>query len=353
MKAKPKVTAQRKVQIVLGLLWLLDGALQLQNQMFTSSFASRVIALAAQGQPQFVTGPMTFGIHLFLMHTAIFNSLFAATQLGIGVLILWKRTVLPGLLLSVLWGFIVWVFGEGYGGIFSAHTLLLMGAPGAVIIYVILALAVMPLKDKAKEPRDRPRIAYWLVFVWLVLWVGGGVYQLLPGQDSTSDMSSMIAANASDAPGWLSSLDTRVANTIQGFGKTAMSKNTQTAASMHMTAGQMAQMPTQTQTSTQSNSGNLFILLLAVIDICIGFGVLKRGITRKLAISLGIIFSLVFWVIGQRMGGYFTGLETDPNSGPLFVFLGLTILCVSDLDEKLSGLGYKIQSALVGKPDPS
>ncbi len=349
-----KIITKRGVQIALGILWLLDGALQLQHQMFSSAFATQVIDPAIQGQPRFVSGPMNFGVHLLLLHPAIFDALAAITQLGIGALILWKRTIKWGLLASVGWGLVVWIFGEGYGGIFSAHTLLLMGAPGAVIIYILLALAVMPSKNEDEKQHKRKSAAYWLVFVWLVLWVGGGVYQLLPGQDTTSDVSTMISGMAQDAPGWMASVDNHTANVINGFGGKSKKITTCTSgSSMNMTSAQMAHMSNESCTSTQSDPGYWFILLIAALQFAIGFGVLFSGIWRKLAISLGIVLSLAFWVVGQSMGAYFTGLATDPNSGPLFVLLGLAILGCTDLDQKLSKLGYKIECALIGEPNNS
>jgi hypothetical protein len=68
---------------------------------------------------------------------------------------------------------------------------------------------------------------------------------------------------------------------------------------------------------------------------------------RKIAISVGIILSLVFWVVGQSLGGYYTGLATDPNSAPLFILLGVAILGCSQLDQKLSSLFKRIENALV------
>lgn len=343
--------SRRGVQISLGFLWLLDGALQLQHQMFSSAFATQVIEPAIQGQPRFVSGPMNFGVHLLLLHPAIFDALAALTQLGIGALILWKRTLKWGLLASVGWGFVVWIFGEGYGGIFSGHTLLLMGAPGAVIIYILLALAVMPSKKEGKQQHKKQSAAYWLVFVWLILWVGGGVYQMLPGQDTASDVSSMISGMAQGAPGWMASLDNHTANVINGFGGASKTITTCSSGSggMNMTGAQMAHMSNESCTSTQSDPGYWFILLMATLQFAIGFGVLFSGIWRKLAISLGIVFSLAFWVLGQSMGAYFTGLATDPNSGPLFILLGLAILGCTNLDQKLSKLGKKIEDVMIGK----
>ena len=345
---------KRGIQIALGLIWFLDGALQLQHQMFTSAFATQVIDAAIQGQPRFVTGPMNFGVHLFLMHPAIFNSLFALTQLGIGVLILWKRTRKWGLLLSLPWSLVVWVFGEGYGGIFSGHTLLLMGAPGAVSLYAILALAALPSKQEdTKKPKQKPQVAYWLAIVWLVLWIGGGVYQLMPGQDSTDDLSSMIAGNVDGAPEWLASVDTHTANVIKGFGKTTKPAPTpkQIDSGMNMTSTQMMHMTSgETSTTNQGQPGYLFILLLAILQFGIGVGVLFAGIWRKLAIGLGIMLSLAFWVVGQSLGAYFTGLATDPNAAPLYILMGLAILGCTDMDVRLRVLNTRIEDRLIGKP---
>ncbi len=312
---------RRKIQVVLGLLWLLDGTLQLQHQMFSGNFITQVINPAVQGQPKTVAGFTHLAIRIFLSHPALFNSLIVIVQLGLGVLILMKKTVKLGLILSVFWGIFVWYGGEGAGGIFSAHTLILMGAPGAALIYAILALAVLPDSIEGKHP------AYWLAFVWAGLWIGGAIYQLLPGQNSISDLSGTIAGNANGAPGWLATLDNHVASFINGLGT-----STQSMANMHMTASQMAMM------QTTPGSGYWFILILGLVQASIGIAVFIPGYTRKLAIGLGILLSIVFWFIGQSLGGYYTGLATDPNSAPLFILLGVAVLGSTKLDKSLTKL---------------
>jgi hypothetical protein len=352
-KKQTKWVTLRGVQIVLGALWLLDGLLQLQHHMFTSNFATQVIAPAAQGQPAFVSDPMKLGMHMFLLHPAVFNTMTALTQLGIGVLILYKRTTKLGLLSSVMWGLVVWIFGEGYGGIFSGHTLLLMGAPGAVLIYVVLALAVLPRNEKKHHQHKPQQVAYWLALLWLVFWVGGSVYQLLPGQNTTNDVSSMIATNAQGAPSWLASLDTHTANFVKSFGTASAEPAAQSTSTMNMSSMQMMGMSMPTSTPTPSNLGYAFILSMAVIQFCIGIGVLFSGIVRKMAIGLGIVLSLIFWVVGQSLGGYYTGVATDPNAAPLFILLGLAILGCANLDTKLSGLGAKFTKLMVGSLAPA
>ena len=53
-------TTRRGVQIALGVLWLLDAALQLQPFMFTADFARQVLAPSGQDQPVWVSAPTDF-----------------------------------------------------------------------------------------------------------------------------------------------------------------------------------------------------------------------------------------------------------------------------------------------------
>lgn len=325
----------RQLQVILGLLWIFDGLLQLQTKMFTSSFTSLVISPAGQGQPRFISGAINLAIHIFLFHPAIFNSLVIVTQVGIGTLILFRKSTRLGLILSILWGLIVWYVGEGAGGIFSGHTLLLMGAPGAALIYVLLSLSVLPKKisDKKTTPKNEP--AYWLAFVWAFIWVGGAIFQLLPGQNSVSDVSSMIAGNASGSPGWLAYIDNHIAYAINATGSPMQSTN-----NMHMSMNQMAMM------QTNGKSGFWLILLIAAVQIYIGLAVFVGGRYRMSAIASGIVLSLVFWVVGQSFGGILISLATDPNTGPLIVILGLSILGCDSIDRQLNEIYKKIENAL-------
>ena len=57
-----RVTA-RTIQIGLGIIWILDGLLQLQPKMFGSMFANDVIMPSAQGQPGAVSDVITHMAH--------------------------------------------------------------------------------------------------------------------------------------------------------------------------------------------------------------------------------------------------------------------------------------------------
>ena len=72
---------RRGLQLCLGLIWLLDAALQYQPFMFGPSFVAQVVEPAETGNPHWVTGPVTWASQMMLHHTAAFNAVFASIQL--------------------------------------------------------------------------------------------------------------------------------------------------------------------------------------------------------------------------------------------------------------------------------
>ena len=130
---------------MLGFIWLLDGALQLQSFMFTKGFATGIIAPSANGQPFFVAGPVEWNARMIGAHPALFNGLFASIQLALGLCFLFRRTAQLAIVSSVVWAAGVWYLGEGLGGLGSGTTALL-GAPGAALLYMVLAMAPGPAR---------------------------------------------------------------------------------------------------------------------------------------------------------------------------------------------------------------
>lgn len=286
-QTKWKIT-RRKIQIALGVLWLIDGLFQLQPRMFTARLARDVIAPAGQGQPVFVHAPIQLAVTIIAAHPALWGALFALIQLGIGILILHRSTARIGLTCSIVWALAVWYIGEGLGGIAGGHTSLIVGAPGAALLYVVIGFAVLPTA-KAKP-------AYWLAIAWAAIWLGGAILQISPAQGTTTGLATMINNTATNAPGWLTAIDTDAARFVQ-------------------------------------NGGQLVIVLLVSLQVLIGLGVLlsRRGV-RRIAVGLGIVLALTFWAVGQSFGQFYSGLATDLNTGPLIILLGLAILGVGDYE---------------------
>jgi hypothetical protein len=266
-----------------------------------------------------------------MWHPALANTGTAVAQLGLGVLILWKPTARIGLALSAAWALFVWYIGEGLSGLASGHAVMLMGSPGAAVIYALLALGVLPYSLKPHHILDK-RPAYWLLIAWVAIWVLGAIYQVLPGQNTVADISSMIATNAQSAPHWLASIDNEAANWVAGFG---------TATSTDQMPGMPGMKTTSQQkvlgASTHKVSGFWLLLLLAILQLVIAFGVIVPGAVRWVAVWLGSMLSLCFWVVGQSLGAYYSGVATDPNTGPLLILLGIAALGCTQHDSAVRG----------------
>lgn len=289
--------SRRAIQVVLGLLWLLDGALQLQPFMLGPGFAHQVIAPTAEGQPGFVAVGVHWAVGLIGTQPLLWDYLFAVAQLLIGLGLLVRPTVRPALVASIAWALGVWYFGEGLGGLASGHADMLTGAPGAVLMYAVLAVAAWPAADSMRDPaldpaRRLPPV--WLPGAWAVLWVGDAVLRALPGQNTTAALTGEISSNIDGAPVWLAHIDQSVAAGVRDVGPAA-------------------------------------VLVLILLELGIGLAGLVPGAVRWLAATFGIVLSLGFWLVGQSLGELYTGQATDPNTAPLVILLALAMASVPQL----------------------
>jgi hypothetical protein len=284
--ASHRAFTRRDLQIALGVLWLLDGALQAQPFMFTHGFATQVIAHAGEGQPGIVSGPVQLASEVIAANPVAWNVLFAATQVLIGVGLLAPRAARFALAASIAWALGVWYLGEGLSGIASGHASLLTGAPGSALLYAILGAAAWPSRASEESP------ASWLIPAWALLWVGGALLQVLPGQNSGSALATLLTAGTGGAPHWLASLDTSLAVWV-------------------------------------SRNGVLAVSALAATELLVGMGALSRW-TRRWAVSAGLALSIAVWVLGQDLGQLYSGQATDPNTAPLIALLAVVLLAWSD-----------------------
>ncbi len=319
---------KRHLQIVIGCLWLLDGLLQLQPKMFSGALVSRVLLPAANGQPAFVSGPIHWAASVFLVNPIAFNSAIVLVQLCIGMLILVAKTARLGLWLSVFWGLVVWIIGEGYGGIFSGQFNLLTGAPGAALIYVLLALAALP-HGKNKDP------SYGLAILWSLIWLAGGVFVLSQWR-SVSQLRGLAVANSHLSVYWLADIGKHLTVYLGGL----VRNNKLSSVSMSMN-------PSQSITAKASGGGYWLVILFGMAEILIAMAVFLNKYLRSVVISLAIVILLVFWVVGQDAGGYFTGYMTDLNTAPLLMLTGVVLLTSKNIYTRLGSGLTKIKEILV------
>jgi hypothetical protein len=266
----------RTAQTCLGLIWLLDGGLQFQSFMYSKGFPQMLIALTP-GQPTWVSDSVRWGAQTATGNLTLFNSMFAVTQVVIGLGILYKPTVRSALALSVVWAFFVWWFGEAFGMMFMTMAQPLTGAPGAVSIYGLIALIIWP--------SDRPGGilgARGARISWCVLWVLMA-YLWLQQPSSGADAITNAINAAPSGMSWLSTVQNWAANAATG-------------------------------------DGLVIGLVMAAMSLAIGIGLAARWRAREL-LRLAILVSLAFWVLGEGFGGIFQGGATDPNSGLPLVLL--------------------------------
>ena len=287
--------SRRSLRMVLGCIWLLDGALQLQSFMFTKGFAHGIIAPSASGQPFFVAGPVEWNARMIAGHPALFNGFFASIQLLLGLGFLFRRSARLAIVSSVLWAGGVWYLGEGLGGLAGGHMTALLGAPGAAVLYMVLALAAWPgPRDPSsyQNPDCCLRPPQWVLGVWTMFWVGFALLNVLSPNISFRTISTELTMNASMVPSWLAVIDrgsSIVVHTL-GFGA---------------------------------------VVITMALELAIGLLVVKAGALRTVALWAGIAVAVLYWGVGQSFGQLFSGQATDPSTGPLLVVVGLTALGVT------------------------
>jgi hypothetical protein len=273
---------RRHLQLSLALLWLIDGALQLQPFMFGRGFTNKILDPAIQGQPGIIAAPLRDIAHVVSAHPALANATFAIIQIALGIALLTRRFSRRALAASIVWALGVWIVGEGLGGVATGSTLL-GGAPGAALLYAVIAIVAWPTRDSNAD--DRPS---WIALpAWCALWLTGAVLQLVAGNNSSMSFTMMLGSAQSGAPTWIGGIDRHLAQ---------------------------LRLPNWTPAVAIS----LFVL--------VAIWSLVPGWTRQLSIGIGTLLALVGWVLFQGMGDLSSGQATDVNTGPLVVLLAVAVL---------------------------
>jgi hypothetical protein len=138
--------SRKVLQRILGVLWLIDGLLQLQPQMFTMNMVNGVMKPMLNGQPGLIEPSLQWFVLQTTQHLTAVNLLIAIVQilLGLSFLLLPTRWIKPVVIFSILWSLLVWYAGEGMSMLLTGQSSILSGAPGAVLLYPLLGLVIHP-----------------------------------------------------------------------------------------------------------------------------------------------------------------------------------------------------------------
>ena len=274
---KPASWSTRRIlQTCLGLVWLLDAALQFQPYMFSRGFVTQIIAPATAGNPTLIAAPIAWSARITAQHIVPANTAFAVIQLAIAVGLFFRRTTKAALAASIAWAVAVWWFGEGLGGVLAGASPL-AGLPGAVILYALIAVLLWPT-EALSGPLGRrvPPLA------WLTLWTAFACYLLLPANRAPGAISQAFTNMTSGQPAWL-------------------------------------QVPGHTLATLTAGHGQAPAIALAALCVLTGAGIFADRLTRP-ALILAILLGLLIWT-AEGFGALTTGQATDPNTGPLLILL--------------------------------
>jgi cytochrome oxidase Cu insertion factor (SCO1/SenC/PrrC family) len=284
--ADPEPSGRRFLRIGFGLLWVFDGLLQGQTSM-PLGMTSKVIAPTAAASAHWVQHIVNFGATIWSDHPIVASTAAVWIQLGIGLWLLvaprgfWSRAAGAT---SVLWGLVVWVFGEVLGGLFAPGVSWMFGAPGAVLFYCF-AGALIVCDERRWGTGQLGRLilrtmaVFFILMAGLQAWPGRGFWQGKPtSTGSAGTLTSMVNTMAAtpqphDVASWMSNFGSFAAD--HGF------------------------------------AVNLFVV---VVLAGIGLAFLSsRALVVRSAVVVSVVVCLADWVLVQDLG-FFGGTGTDTNS---------------------------------------
>ena len=253
--------------------------------MFGRGFALEILKPSAAGNPSLVARPVSWAAGVVLAEPQLWNTIFALTQLLLALGLFWRRSAKFALAGTVGWSLIVWWLGEGFGGVLAGSATPLMGAPGAVILYALLALLLWPHAGRTGDSlAETSIISRYAPLAWVLLWGSEAYFALLPANDSPTSLHGMLADMAAGEPRPIAALDRSLAQLV-------------------------------------AHNGAVGPTLGALFAFCALAVFLPPRLAKPLYV-LAMLLAAITW-IGQDFGGILTGQGTDPNSGPLLFLLAL------------------------------
>lgn len=178
----------------------------------------------------------------------------------------------------------MWWFGEGLGGVLNGASPVI-GAPGAVILYGLVAVLVWPRDDTGplRSVADHGLIGpVGSRMAWTILWGALAYLFLIPANRAPGALRHSVAGMTGGEPGWLAGIDRNLAAAVGGHG---------------------------TATS----------IILAAACYVVAISVFASRLARAGVIA-GAVIGALLWV-SQAFGAILTGQGTDPSSGLLLVLV--------------------------------
>jgi cytochrome oxidase Cu insertion factor (SCO1/SenC/PrrC family) len=270
-----------------GALWLFDGILQFQPSM-PLGLGSAVVAPASHGTPLWLHTLIAHSLTLWYSHPVAMAVGVAWLQVGLGLVLLSSNGVTGRIAgaLSAGWAAVIWLIGNGAGGVFIRGATILFGWPGAAFFYALVGVFLaLPSVIFSR------RFSTVTLRVLALVLVAGAVFQSLPAAGfwhggNTNAMTRMTSTMAGvPQPHWLAWL-------IRHTGTLA----------------------------AQMGGGFNIVVLLWLVVTAVGLWLTPTRRWRWAVWAL-VVGSLVVWVIGEDTA-IFGGVATDVNSMIPLALLG-------------------------------
>jgi len=281
---RPEPAGHQLLRIGFGLLWIFDGLLQAQPKMAVG-LPSQVIEPSAATSPHWVQNLVNWAGTMWSYHPVQAGASAVWIQVGIGLWLLAAPRGLSGRLaglVSVVWGLIVWIFGESFGGIFAPGLTWLFGAPGAVLIYAV-AGALLVLADRSWQT---PKLGRAVLAGFGLFLAGMAVLQAWPGR-------GFWQGHTGSQPGTLTGMTQTMAGTSQPHFLSSLVSGFSSVVRDHGFAVNL-----------------VVVAVLAVIGASFLTG--RRDVVRPALAAFGVL-CFADWVLIEDFG-FLGGLGTDPNS---------------------------------------
>jgi hypothetical protein len=292
--------SRKTLQRILGVIWLIDGIIQLFPQMWTMNMVNGIMKPMLNGQPGIFEPSLQFIVNQTTLHLFEVNLLISVVQicLGLGFLFLSDRWMKWLVLISFVWALIVWYGGEGMNMLFTGTASILTGAPGAVLLYPLLGLAVIPRTQPSTATASTTRKAgddgllsrRVLRYILAGFWCFAALLQLQPNWWQQGQVSQAIGAMVG-----MGGLNSVLVDPILT--------------------------PISNATANIQTPLNI-ALIIVFLAIGIGLFIVKDEQVRPFLIA-SIIVSFLFWYFSQAFGAILTGMATDFNSGLLVILIAL------------------------------
>lgn len=283
----------------LGVLWLVAAVLQMQPGMFHPAFYGNLSDSTMPSSLQdlqdstvaWVVPALKLTQFLYIHRPIVTNCLVILIQLVLAGLLLlpsprkWIRVAAWS---SIVWGVIVWIFGEGLSGLFSWGDMTFYGGfPGAAVIYAFAGVMLLLPSDA---------------------WTSGKATQSIRGTIATVLGLCAVLQAVPNNQQWTA------AGLMSVFGNSGFQRQPSIFSAPVMSFTMWV--PTHI-----FDTNVVLVVLLAVAAITVWYWSVVPQTFR----ALFFVWLFLTWWFGMDFGYIFSGLGTDLNTAPMIAILIVSV----------------------------